>query len=122
MPRLFVYFISSRDLLYIFSFVFSRLCIHYSLNCINAFLVSGYFCCLLITFANGLYKSLVLIWIQTFCHSDNVPERFFEEVNFDKKSEDDKKVLKLPSVQRGLMKSFTVLRVYLMQTCMQDSY
>ena len=104
MSRLFVYFMSSRDSLNIFSFVFRSLCNHYSLNFINAFLASGYFCCLLITFANSSDRTLVLIWIQTVCHSDNVPERVFEEVSFYKKLADDKKVLKLSSVHRGLMK------------------
>ena len=30
------------------------------------------------------------IWIQTACHTDDIPEFFFEKVNFEKKSADNK--------------------------------
>ena len=34
-------------------------------------------------------RASVLIWIQTILHSDSVPVRNFEKVNFDLKSADD---------------------------------
>ena len=36
----------------------------------------------------------VLIWIQTLQHSDSIPERLFEKVNFEKKSADNNKSMK----------------------------
>ena len=48
------------------------------LQIINSLLASGDLCPLLITYANNLIPDLsVLIWIQTVCHSDSVPERIF---------------------------------------------
>ena len=43
-------------------------------------------CCLLITFADSLDpdQMLDLIWVQTVRHSDRVPERSFERVDFEK--------------------------------------
>ena len=60
--------------------------------CFNYFLANGDFCHLLITFANNLDadeddKMSVLIWIQTVCHADSVPERIFGKVDFEKKKQ-----------------------------------
>ena len=45
---------------------------------VNSFPGSGYFCHLLITFANSLDQDQAdLIWIQTVWHADIIPERFF---------------------------------------------
>ena len=37
----------------------------------------------------------VLIWIENVWHSDSVPERTFEEVNFEKSKQKTIKVLKI---------------------------
>ena len=41
-----------------------------------------------------------LIWIQTVCHSNSVPERIFEKVNFKNICRRQKDDEKLPSLQR----------------------
>ena len=45
----------------------------------------------------------------------------FEKVYFEKKSADDNEVLNSLSVQLGLLKLFTFLRVYLLKKRMPDS-
>ena len=56
--------------------------------CFKSFLKArSNLCRLLITFANSLN-----VWIQTFWHSESVPERvFFKKVDFEKKSADETK-------------------------------
>ena len=97
--------------------MFSRFYFHYFLGFLTLFLSAATF-----VSADNLCKEFVprllpietsiLIWIQTVCHSDSVPERCFEKVNFEKKSQQmTTKVLKSSSVQRalhfGLLKLFT---------------
>ena len=48
-------------------------------------------------------RTSVLIWIQTIWHSDSVPVRLFEKVNFDKKSADVNKSLKKYSACKQLI-------------------
>ena len=67
----------------------------------------------------------VLIWIQTVLHSDSVPERCFEKLNFEKSQQMTTKILKLSSVQRGitfwLIEIIQFLRVYFYNKRMPDS-
>ena len=61
--------------------------------------------CLLVFSAHNLCKKIGprsgptklsgLIWFQSVCHSDGIPESFFEKVDFEKKSADDKKAEKI---------------------------
>ena len=78
---------------------------------INAFIASGDFCRLLMTFANSLdpdqarqnqAQQNVRPDLDPNCgHSDSIPERFFEKVKKKKKIiHNDKKHAKLPSMQR----------------------
>ena len=40
-----------------------------------------------------------LVWNQTVCHTDVIPEIIFQKYEFEKKSNDDKRMKKIPNMQ-----------------------
>ena len=55
-------------------------------------------------------RTSVLIWIQIVWHSDSVPEKCFEKVNFEKKSADDSKSIKI--IQRAKSYKISAYWIY----------
>ena len=80
----------------------------------NSFLASDNFCRLPITFQTvwtqiRTDRTLVLIWIQTYCHSDSVPERFFWKILFWKKSSDSKSMTKYSACKELILKVLSLI-------------